>query len=50
MFIVAVGRQIAAKWFQPFLFWTVIITTTTVGTTLADLVDRSLGIVYLAGS
>lgn len=50
MFIVAVGAQIAAKRFQPFLFWGMIITTTTVGTTLADLVDRSLGIGYLGGS
>ncbi len=38
------------KRFQPYLFWAVIITTTTVGTTLADLVDRSLGIGYLGGS
>lgn len=50
VFMVAVGAQIAAKRFQPFLFWGVIITTTTVGTTLADLVDRSLGIGYLGGS
>ena len=30
--------------------WFVIIATTTVGTTLADLLDRSLGIGYLGGS
>ena len=50
VFILAVGAQIAAKKFHPFLFWGVIIATTTAGTTLADLVDRSLGIGYLGGS
>ncbi len=50
LFLIAVGAQIAAKKFHPFLFWTVIVATTTVGTTLADLLDRSLGIGYLGGS
>jgi len=50
IFIVAVGAQIAAKRFHPFLYWTTIIATTTVGTTLADFVDRSLGIGYAGGS
>ena len=48
--VVAVGSQIAAKKFHPFLFWAVIVATTTAGTTLADLLDRSLGIGYLGGS
>ncbi len=46
IFLVAVGAQIKAKKFQPFLYWTTIIATTTVGTTLADFADRSLGIGY----
>src|SRR5215467_13340003 len=46
IFIAAVSGQIAATKFHPFLFWFVIVATTTVGTTLADLVDRSLGIGY----
>ncbi|CAN5134901.1 membrane protein [soil metagenome] len=50
IFVVAVGSQIAAKRFHPFLFWAVIVATTTAGTTLADLLDRSLGIGYLGGS
>src|ERR1700680_2048359 len=45
--IVAVAAQIAAKRFHPFLYWAVIVATTTAGTTLADFVDRSLGIGYL---
>jgi len=50
MFVVAVAAQISAKRFHPFLYWVVIVATTTVGTTLADFVDRSLGIGYLGGS
>jgi len=48
--IVALYFQIRAVRFHPLLFWTVIVATTTVGTTLADLFDRSLGIGYLGGS
>ena len=50
IFLVAVGAQIAAKRFHPFLYWTTIIATTTVGTTLADFADRSLGIGYAGGA
>ena len=50
IFIVAVAAQMAARRFHPLLYWTVIIATTTVGTTFADFVDRSLGIGYLGGS
>jgi uncharacterized membrane-anchored protein len=50
LFIIGVAAQIAAKRFHPFLYWAVVIATTTAGTTLADFVDRSLGIGYLGGS
>ena len=50
IFIVAVIAQISAKKFHPTLYWTCIIATTTVGTTLADYADRSLGIGYLGGT
>jgi uncharacterized membrane-anchored protein len=50
IFAIAVAAQMAAKRFHPLLYWTVIVATTTVGTTLADFVDRSLGIGYLGGS
>ena len=49
-FLVAVNAQIRAKAFDPFLYWATIIATTTVGTTLADFADRSLGIGYAGGS
>ncbi len=50
VFAVAVGSQVVARRFHPILFWVVIVATTTVGTTLADLLDRSLGIGYLGGT
>lgn len=50
VFAVAVGAQIRARAFHPLLYWLTIIATTTVGTTLADFADRSLGIGYAGGS
>lgn len=50
VFVIAVIAQIKAKQFHPFLYWVTIIATTTVGTTLADFADRSLGIGYAGGS
>lgn len=50
VFFAAVIAQIKVKTFQPLLYWTTIIATTTVGTTLADFADRSLGIGYAGGS
>jgi uncharacterized membrane-anchored protein len=50
IFLVAVAIQISAKKFHKFLYWAVIVATTTAGTTMADFADRSLGIGYLGGS
>jgi len=50
VFLAAVFAQIKAKTFQPYLYWATIIATTTVGTTLADFADRSLGIGYAGGT
>lgn len=50
VFIVMVAAQIKVDRFNPWLYWTTIIATTTVGTTLADFADRSLGISYAAGA
>lgn len=46
----AVVAQIKAPRFNPWLYWVTIVATTTVGTTLADFADRSLGIGYAGGS
>lgn len=50
VFLLAVAVQILAKRFRPFLYWVTIIATTTVGTTLADFADRSLGMGYAGGT
>jgi uncharacterized membrane-anchored protein len=50
LFVGAVAAQIAARNFHPFLYWIVIVATTTVGTTMADFADRSLGVGYVGGS
>jgi uncharacterized membrane-anchored protein len=50
LFLIFVFAQIKAERFHPFLYWATIIATTTVGTTLADFCDRSLGIGYAGGS
>jgi uncharacterized membrane-anchored protein len=48
--VVILSLQIGARHFHPLLFWAAIIATTTVGTEISDLLDRSLGLGYLAGS
>ncbi len=50
LFFLMVAVQIRAKYFHPYVYWTTIIATTTVGTTLADYADRSLGIGYAGGT
>jgi len=50
IFVIAVIVQISAKKFHPLIYWTTIVATTTVGTTLADFADRSLGIGYAGGT
>jgi len=43
MFVAEVLAQIPARRFHPAVYWTTIIASTTLGTTLADFADRSLG-------
>jgi uncharacterized membrane-anchored protein len=50
VFVVAVTVQISTRKFHPLVYWVTIIATTTVGTTLADFADRSLGIGYAGGA
>ena len=49
-FAASASAQISSRKFHAFLYWTVIVATTMVGTTMADLADRSLGIGYVGGS
>jgi len=47
--IIGVALQIRAKQFHPVIYWTVIVATTTLGTTMADFADRSIGVGYPGG-
>jgi uncharacterized membrane-anchored protein len=50
LLVLLVWAQIRARSFNPWLYWATIVASTTCGTTLADLADRSLGIGYPGGS
>jgi uncharacterized membrane-anchored protein len=50
VFVAAVVGQISVRRFNPWIYWTAIVASTTVGTALADFFDRSLGIGYAGGS
>ncbi len=50
IFLGSLGAQLASKKFHPTLFWTVILTTSTAGTTMSDYMDRTLGLGYAKGS
>ena len=50
VFIAAVLAQVSARKFHPVVYWITIVATTTVGTTMADFADRSLGIGYAGGT
>jgi uncharacterized membrane-anchored protein len=49
-FLVSLGGQLAVRRYHPWLYWTVILTTSTAGTTMSDYMDRTLGLGYAAGS
>ena len=50
LFLISVVAQLRAKEFHPTLYWLVILTTSTAGTTMSDFLDRSVGLGYAAGS
>ena len=50
LFIGLVYAQVKARQFHRFLYWATIVATTTLGTTMADFADRSLGIGYPGGT
>lgn len=50
VFVAAVIAQISARRFNAWIYWLAIVASTTVGTAMADLFDRSLGIGYTGGS
>jgi uncharacterized membrane-anchored protein len=50
VFLATLGTQLAGKTHRPFLYWSVILSTSTAGTTLSDFMDRTLGLGYATGS
>lgn len=50
LFCGALFIQMKAQTFHPIIYWVTIVATTTVGTTLADYVDRSVGLGYTGGA
>ena len=50
LFLVSLVSQLRAKEFHPVLYWTVILTTSTAGTTMSDFMDRTLELGYAKGS
>ncbi|HVT72187.1 MAG TPA: hypothetical protein VHD61_03560 [Lacunisphaera sp.] len=50
LFALALGSQLVAARFRPWLFWTVILATSTAGTTMSDFMDRTLALGYARGS
>ncbi len=50
LFLASVVAQLKSTRFHPVLYWTVILTTSTAGTTMSDFMDRTLGLGYAKGS
>ena len=50
LFLITLVTQLLSSKFHPLLYWSVILTTSTAGTTLSDYMDRTLGLGYANGS
>jgi uncharacterized membrane-anchored protein len=50
VFLISVASQLLSKRYHPALYWTVILTTSTAGTTMSDYMDRTLGLGYAKGA
>ncbi len=50
IFLVTVVTQLMSKKYHPLLYWTVILSTSTAGTTMSDYMDRTLGLGYAKGT
>ncbi len=49
-FLIVLIIQFFSKRFHPVLYWTVVLATSTAGTTISDFIDRTLGFGYATGS
>lgn len=50
LFLATLIAQMSSKQFRPFLYWAVVLSTSTAGTTLSDYMDRTLELGYAKGS
>jgi uncharacterized membrane-anchored protein len=50
VFLLSLVTQLKSKKFHPILYWTVILATSTAGTTMSDYMDRTLKLGYMKGS
>jgi uncharacterized membrane-anchored protein len=50
MFLGTLGGQLASRKYHPALYWMVILSTSTAGTTMSDYMDRTLGLGYMKGT
>ncbi|WP_103352358.1 hypothetical protein [Amycolatopsis sp. CA-128772] len=50
LFLASLVTQLAVKTFHPVLYWTVILSTSTAGTTMSDFMNRSAGLGYATGA
>lgn len=50
VFAVTLISQLFSKTYHPVLYWIVILSTSTAGTTMSDFMDRTLGLGYASGS
>ncbi len=49
-FVMTLGAQLASRKHHPWLYWAVILSTSTAGTTMSDYMDRTLGLGYIKGT
>jgi uncharacterized membrane-anchored protein len=50
IFFVVLTAQVGSSHYHPLLYWAVVVATTTVGTTMSDYLDRTLGLGYIRSS
>ena len=50
LFFITLATQLMSKKYHPLLYWTVILSTSTAGTTMSDYMDRTLGLGYAKGT
>ncbi len=50
LFLASLVTQLAVKSFHPLLYWTVILSTSTAGTTMSDFMNRTAGLGYATGA